>query len=136
MKKTYSELITLPTIEERYRYLRTNSGVGIATFGGNRYLNQLFYMSDEWRRFRNEIIIRDGGFDLAVEGYPVVYRPTIHHINPISQEEVLSRADSLMDPENVVLCSYTTHKAIHYGTEEMIDKGPVIRTPNDTCPWK
>lgn len=134
--RCYSELIRLPTIEERYRYLRIAQGVGAKTFGADRYINQAFYRSNEWRTFRNSIIVRDNGCDLAVDGYPVGQRGYIHHINPITLDDLSNGADCLMDPENVILCSFNTHNAIHYGNEDSLPKPIVERRPNDTCPWR
>lgn len=139
MKKSYRELVRLPTFEERLHYLQTNSVVGDETFGNRRYLNQIFYNTPEWRSFRNEVIIRDGGFDMALEGYPVDHRPIIHHINPITLDDILNRDPCLFDLENVVLVSYDTHNAIHYtqDSEAVARRNTYIaRTPNDTCPWK
>ena len=134
--KTYSELITLPTFEERYNYLKLNGRVGESTFGYDRYLNQILYTSKEWRRFRDEIIIRDNGCDMACEGFEFSGRATVHHINPITVEDVINRHPKVFDPENVITVSDNTHKAIHYGDENLLIKAPVVRTKNDTCPWK
>lgn len=136
--KTYSELITLPTFEERYRYLRIEGTIGIATFGYDRYLNQVLYMSPEWRRFRDTIIIRDNGYDLACEGFELhaKSRITVHHIDPITVEDVLNRNPKVFDPDNVILTCHNTHMAIHYGDESLLITGPIVRTKNDTCPWR
>ena len=134
--KTYSELITLPTFEERYDYLKLNGRVGESTFGYDRYLNQILYTSKEWRRFRDTIIIRDNGCDLGCEGFEFSGRATVHHINPITVEDVINRSPKVFDPENVITVSDNTHKAIHYSDSNLLIKGPVIRTRNDTCPWK
>ena len=134
--KTYSELLTLPTFEERYNYLKLNGRVGESTFGYDRYLNQILYTSKEWRRFRDEIIIRDNGCDMACEGFDFSGRATVHHINPITVEDVINRHPKVFDPENVITVSDNTHKAIHYGDENLLIKAPVVRTKNDTCPWK
>ena len=134
--KTYSELITIPTYLERYRYLKLDGVVGIETFGYDRYLNQILYHSDEWRAFRRDIILRDDGCDLACQGYDIHGRVLVHHIDPITVEDVLRRHPKVFDPENVILVSLNTHNAIHYGDESLLVIGPIIRTRNDTCPWR
>lgn len=134
--KTYSELITLPTFLDRYRYLRIGGAVGKETFGYDRYLNQMLYRTPEWKRFRNEIIIRDNGCDLAIDGYEIVGKILIHHINPITVEDVIRRNPMIFDPENVISVSHNTHNAIHYGDESLLITEPIIRTQNDTCPWR
>lgn len=134
--KTYSELITLPTFEERYRYLYIGGAVGKDTFGYDRYLNQILYSSPEWRSFRRDIIVRDNGCDLAMPGYDVNYRVLVHHINPITVEDVLNRSPNIFDPENVITTWHNTHLAIHYGDEGLLIRAPTERTKNDTCPWK
>lgn len=134
---SYSELILIPTFIERYRYLKINGVVGEETFGYERYLNQRFYTSKEWRQFRRDIIIRDQGLDLGVDGFPIGGTITIHHINPIDKKDILQgRWDILMNPENVICVSDITHKAIHYGDESLLMIGPTERRPNDTCPWR
>lgn len=137
MSKSYSELIQLPTFKERLRYLQLSGIVGADTFGSKRWANQAFYHSREWRDFRNQIIIRDEGNDLAVDGYPIVEGIVIHHLNPISIDDILNRSKALLDPENAVCVSPNTHRAIHYGylTDE-IASGAEGRQPNDTCPWR
>lgn len=134
--KTYSELILLPTFLDRYRYLRIGGAVGKETFGYDRYLNQILYRTPEWKRFRNEIIIRDNGCDLACEDYEIVGKILIHHIDPITVEDVLRRDPKIFDPENVISTSHNTHNAIHYGDESLLITEPIIRTKNDTCPWR
>lgn len=134
--RTYSELILLPTFEERYRYLKLEGSVGIATFGFDRYLNQTLYRSPEWKRFRREIIIRDNGCDLAMEDYDIYGRILIHHIDPLTPDDVVRRDPKIFDPENVICVSHNTHNAIHYGDEELLITEPLVRTKNDTCPWK
>ena len=134
--RTYSELILLPTFEERYRYLKLEGSVGIATFGFDRYLNQTLYRSPEWKRFRREIIIRDNGCDLAMEDYDIYGRILIHHIDPLTPDDVVRRDPKIFDPENVICVSHNTHNAIHYGDEELLITEPIVRTKNDTCPWK
>lgn len=136
MMKTYTELITIPTFEERFRYLKLDGVVGQSTFGYDRYLNQVLYHSDEWKRFRRDIIVRDNGCDLACDGFDIQIRALIHHINPITVEDVLNRHPKVFDPDNVITTTYNTHRAIHYGDESLLIIAPIIRTPNDTCPWK
>lgn len=132
----YSELILLPTIEERLEYLQRKQKIGDRTFGGDRYLNQAFYLSNEWRSIRHSIVVRDGGCDLAMEGHPVLDRGYIHHINPVTMDQLTHGDDCLFDPENLILCSFRTHNAIHYGSSLNIYSKIVERHPNDTCPWK
>ena len=134
--KSYSELIRIPSFEERFQYLRINGIVGEETFGCDRYLNQIFYKSEEWKRIRRRVIIRDNGCDLAWEEYEIKGIIIIHHINPITKEDILDRSSKLFDLENIICTSINTHKAIHYGNEEMLPKKIVERTMNDTCPWK
>lgn len=134
--KTYSELITIPTFIERFRYLKIGGQVGKETFGYDRYLNQMLYRSDDWKRFRREIIMRDNGCDLACDGYEIVTPIIVHHINPITVEDVLRRNPIIFDPENVVSTWLRTHNAIHYGDESLLHTDLVERLPNDTCPWK
>ena len=137
MNRCYSELIELPTFEDRFDYLQLKGRVGEDTFGHSRYLNQLFYHSPEWRRFRDQIIIRDNGCDLAIDDRPIFDRIYIHHINPITVEDIEARRSFLMDPENAICVSFTTHNAIHYGDESLlINSQPTKRTPNDTCLWR
>ena len=134
--RTYSELITIPTFEERFEYLQLKGSVGKDTFGYDRYLNQVLYRSPEWKRLRNQIIIRDGGCDLACDGYDVYGKVLIHHLNPITVEDVLARSRKVFDPDNLVCVSHNTHNAIHYGDVDLLVTGPIIRTKNDTCPWR
>ena len=134
--RTYSELITLPTFEERYQYLRLNGRVGEETFGFDRWLNQKFYKDPEWLRIRDEVIIRDNGCDLAIPGREICSRILIHHMNPITKYDILQRSKYLLDPEYLICTIKNTHDAIHYGDENLLVKGPVERKPNDTCPWR
>ena len=134
--KTYSELITIPTYEERFEYLRCNSAVGKETFGFDRYLNQVLYNSMDWKRLRRQIIIRDNGCDLAFEGHTIYGKIIIHHINPISLDDIMKERSIVFDPENLVCVSFNTHNAIHYGDASLLAMGPIERTPNDTCPWR
>ena len=134
--RTYSELITIPTFEERFEYLKLNGSVGLETFGHDRYLNQILYNSPEWRRFRPEIIVRDNGCDLACEGYEIFGKILIHHINPITAKDILNRNPKVFDPENVITTVHNTHNAIHYGDENLLITEPIQRSRNDTCPWR
>ena len=134
--RTYSELIAIPTFEERFEYLQLKGSVGKDTFGYDRYLNQVLYRSPEWKRLRNQIIIRDGGCDLACDGYDIYDKVLIHHLNPITVEDVLARSRKVFDPDNLVCVSHNTHNAIHYGDMDLLVTGPIIRTKNDTCPWR
>lgn len=134
--RTYSELIRLPTFEERLRYLSMGSEVGRPTFGYDRYLNQRFYTSDEWRSIRDTVIVRDNGCDLGVDGHDVYDQILIHHMNPITKNDILTHSDMLVDPEYLICVSLSTHNAIHYGNELGSANTIVERQPNDTCPWK
>lgn len=135
--RTYSELIALPTFEERFQYLKLSGVVGKDTFGFDRYLNQQFYRSAEWKRIRDQVIVRDNGCDLAIEDRLIHGKILIHHMNPITEQDVLKHSDLLINPEYLICVSHITHNAIHYGDEDLlVASKPVIRTPNDTCPWK
>lgn len=136
MIKTYLGLIRIPTFEERYQYLRLLGTVGKETFGFKRWLNQEFYHSSEWQRFRNEIIVRDNGCDLGVEGFQIFGSVIIHHINPITYEDIVNNNPCVFDPNNVISTKHTTHNAIHYGDEKFLSKPLIERTKNDTCPWR
>lgn len=135
--RTYSELITLPTFEERYRYLRLGGRVGADTFGFDRYLNQVVYQRDpRWKNARDLVIIRDNGCDLGIEGREIYGKILVHHMNPITMEDILQERDWIYDPEFLISTMLTTHNAIHYGDENLLMKAPIERTKNDTCPWK
>lgn len=135
--KTYSELITLPTFEERYRYLRLSGSVGKETFGFDRYMNQLFYQRSQiWKRIRDEVIIRDCGCDLGIEGREIYGRVLVHHMNPIGVDDLLHESDFLLNPEFLICTTHNTHNAIHYGDENLLIRDPIERTKNDTCPWR
>lgn len=136
MLRTYSELISLPTFKERFKYLQLSGSVGVDIFGYDRYLNQLFYRSREWRQLRDELIVRDNGCDLAMDGYDIYGRIIIHHINPITKDDILNRTEYLMNPEFLICTTHNTHNAIHYGDESLLITEPIERTKNDTCPWK
>ena len=134
--RRYSELIRIPTFEERFEYLRLDGQVGADTFGSDRYLNQILYKSPEWKKIRDEIIIRDQCCDLAMPGYDIYGPVLIHHLNPITKEDILSRTDLLLNPEYLVCTIQSTHNAIHYGDVNLLITNPIERKPNDTCPWK
>lgn len=136
--KTYSELILLPTYEERYDYLRIGGQVGIETFGASRFLNQEFYRSKQWRKIRDYIIARDNACDLACPGYEIEdgREIRIHHINPISIEDIENMSDFILDPEFLITTHEKTHRAIHYGDRRFRPFQMAQRRPNDTCPWK
>ena len=135
--KSYSELITIPNFEDRFEYVKLDGIVGKETFGFDRYLNQQFYNSYEYRKFRREMIIRDMGCDLGIEERPIGGLIILHHINPISPADILDRnVRILLDPENTICVSHRTHNAIHYGDSNLLITNPIERKPNDTCPWK
>lgn len=134
--KTYSELITLPTFEERFEYLRLDGTVGESTFGFDRYLNQIFYRSQKWKDIRDWVIIRDNGCDLGVEGFEIYGRIIIHHMNPISLQDIERESDLLLNPEYLICTVHNTHNAIHYGDASLLPLAPIERSKNDTCPWK
>ena len=134
--KTYSELITFLTFEERFEYLQLKGTVGQETFGFDRYLNQILYSSKEWKSLRNKIIVRDNVCDLALEGFDIHGIILIHHINPITIEDIKKRREIVFDPENLICVTHNTHNAIHYGDKSLHSTGPSERRANDTCPWK
>lgn len=136
MIRTYSELIAFPTFEERYRYLRLDGQVGVETFGFDRWLNQRFYKDPEWLAARDIVIIRDGGCDLGIPGREIYSRILIHHMNPITKDDILRRSKFLLDPEYLICTIKNTHDAIHYGDEGLLILDPVVRSRNDTCPWR
>lgn len=135
--RTYSELIRLPTFIERYRYLKLNGRVGEETFGFERYLNQRFYQtSQEWKRIRNHVIARDLGRDLGCEGYDIYGKIFIHHMNPMAIADIVEFNPDILDPEFLICTTFNTHNAIHYGSEALLITDPIVRKPNDMCPWK
>lgn len=138
MIRTYSDLIQLKTFEERYEYLREHGRVGQETFGFDRIFNQMFYKSEEWLQIRDKVIARDLGCDLAIEGreIPEGVPITIHHMNPIRIEDIKNNTDFLLNLNYLITTTSKTHRAIHYGTKELLTLGPVVRYKNDTCPWK
>ena len=136
MRKCYSELSQLLTFKERYEYLRLDGVVGEETFGFDRYLNQIFYNSKEWKDIRRKIIIRDNGCDLGLDGYEIRGKILIHHMNPIRQQDLLLRTDLVLNPEYLITTTLSTHNAIHYGDEKLLLTVPNERQKNDTCPWR
>ena len=136
MIKCYSDLIEFETFEERFDYLCLRQRVGDPTFGYDRYLNQIFYRSIEWRRTRGDILIRDGGCDLGIEGREIFKYPIVHHINPVTLEMIENRDEILFDPENLITVSDNTHRAITYGDASLLIRLPVERRKGDTSPWR
>ena len=134
--RTYSELSQLVTFEERYNYLQLNGKVCEETFGFDRWLNQTFYKSKEWKQVRNHVIVRDNGCDLGIEGYEIYGRIYIHHMNPISVEDIRCSTDYLLNPEYLISTTHQTHNAIHYGDENLLVTPIDERKKNDTCPWR
>lgn len=134
--RTYSELITFPTFEERFKYLQLNGQVGESTFGFDRYMNQVFYRSQKWKSIRDFVIIRDCGCDLGVEGYDIHGKIIIHHMNPLSMRDIETESEFLLNPDFLICTTHTTHNAIHYGDENLLVTAPIERTKNDTCPWR
>lgn len=133
--RTYSELSKLNTFRDRFEYLKLDGSVGVETFGFDRYLNQIFYKSDIWRRIRREVSIRDRGCDLGLDGYEIHGMFIIHHMNPISADDIYNQSDYLLNPEYLITTVLPTHNAIHYGDISLLPQLPKERSPNDTCPW-
>lgn len=136
MIRSYQELRRLPSFIERYNYLKLKGSVGESTFGFDRYLNQMLYGSKRWKRTRDDIIIRDCGCDLGIDTHEVYGRIVIHHMNPITVEDMEENLDIVYDPEFLVCTTSRTHQAIHYGDESLLPQTPIIRSRNDTCPWR
>lgn len=134
--RTYSELITLPTFEERFKYLKLNGKVGEETFGFDRYLNQIFYKSYTWLKVRDSVIIRDCGCDLGISGREIYGKILVHHMNPIEDKDLINKNDIILDQEYLICTTKNTHDAIHYGDTDLLFTDPIIRSKNDTCPWK
>jgi hypothetical protein len=134
--RTYRELRRLRSFLDRFEYLKLGGTVGRSTFGYDRYLNQMLYTSGRWRRTRDDIIVRDSGCDLGVEDYMIYDRILVHHINPVTLEDVEEDRDIVYDPDNLICTALDTHNAIHYGDISLLRKLPIVRTRNDTCPWK
>lgn len=135
MIKTYSEAIAIPDYYERYQYLKLQGLVGEETFGSLRFLNQKLYDSDEWKKFRRKVILRDDGNDMAVDGFNIPGRAIVHHINPITAEDIINKNPKVFDLENVILVSHNTHEAIHYGNESLLPIEYKEREPGDTLLW-
>ena len=136
MNRTYSELSSLQSFKERFDYLQLDGEVGKETFGFERYLNQKFYHSQEWRRVRDFVILRDNGCDLGIEGYDIFNRAVIHHMNPVLTDDIIHCTDILLNPEYLITTTHDTHNAIHYGDESLLQKPLIERRQGDTCPWK
>ena len=135
--RTYSELLKLKTFKERYEYLKLDNTVGEETFGFDRYINQMFYKSDEWKRVRNYVITRDNGCDLGIPNRKIIDSVIlVHHMNPITKEDIINKNEILLDPEYLITTIKPTHNAIHYGDESLLNEDLVIRSKNDTCPWQ
>lgn len=135
--RTYSELSKLETYEERFGYLQLNGRVGQDTFGFDRYLNQQLYKSKEWKIVRDEVIIRDNGCDLGMEDYDIFGTIHVHHMNPLTSDDIVKSTDYLLNPEFLICVSIDTHNAIHYGNKEYLNRNKIAtRKPNDHCPWK
>ena len=135
--RNYTELMQLQTFEERFEYLRLDGEVGEETFGFDRYINQSFYRCGEWKRVRDQVIVRDNGCDLGIPDRQLYDHIVIHHMNPVTREDLINKKDTLMDPEYLICVSIPTHNAIHYGDEsQLVPSSLIERKPNDTCPWK
>lgn len=134
--RCYEDISKLKSFQERFEYLKLDGYVGDATFGYRRYLNQFFYQSEEWKRARREVILRDHGCDLGIEGREIADRIYIHHMNPITPKDIEDRTRYLLDPEYLICVTKTTHDAIHYGNANNLMLEPVDRSPNDTSPWR
>ena len=136
MIRCYSDLKYIDSFKERYLYLQLHGRVAEETFGYDRYVNQQLYKSHKWVKTRREIIIRDNGCDLGVDGYELDNHIIVHHINPITLEDIEEERDIIFNPENLICCSSRTHKAIHFGDESLLPREPIIRRPGDTCLWR
>ena len=135
--RTYSELSKLKTFQERYEYLKLDGTVGEETFGFDRYINQMFYKSEEWKRIRNYVITRDNGCDLGISDRKIIDSVIlVHHMNPITKEDIINKNEILLDPEYLITTIKPTHDAIHYGDENLLAEDLIVRSKNDTCPWK
>lgn len=134
--RSYTELTRLSSFSERFNYLKLSGSVGFTTFGGSRWLNQILYGSPEWKRVRREVILRDLGCDLGCDDRPIFGKIYIHHINPITKDDLLKRRPCVFDIKNLICCSFNTHNAIHYSDDSILSSEPVVRKQNDTCPWR
>lgn len=136
MNRSYSELIRIPTFEERFKYLQLSGSVGDFTFGSKRHINQVLYKTPEWLSVRDKVIIRDNGCDLGIPDRLIGGRVLVHHMNPITIDDILNRNPKVFDMDNLISVSHITHEAIHYGNEDLLMKDPIERCKNDTCPWR
>lgn len=136
ISRNYTELSKINTYKKRFDYLKLKGSVGKETFGFDRLFNQRFYTSAEWKHVRDQVIVRDNGCDLGFPDFPIYGRIYIHHMNPFTMEDLERNASVLLNPEYLICVSFYTHNAIHYGTESLLPKEPVVRKKNDTCPWK
>ena len=136
MNRNYNELIQLSSFEDRYRYLRLDGKIGVDTFGFDRVFNQKFYHSKEWKKVRDQVIVRDNGCDLGIRDRPIAGRIYIHHMNPITMDDIKDTSEYLLNPNYLICTSLITHEAIHYGNEHLLPAEPKERSRNDTCPWK
>jgi len=136
MMKTYSELIQLPSLVERFNYLKLGGLVGQETFGFERYLNQTFYHTEIWKRVRNSVIVRDNGCEFGLANYPIAGRIIVHHMNPVDSDDIIYQREILLNPEFLICVGDRTHNAIHYGSFDLLPQDPIERKKNDTCPWK
>lgn len=134
--KSYQELISIPDYKDRYEYLKLGGSVGEFTFSGHRYLNQRFYNDTEWKRIKRKVILRDEGRDMAHIDYPIDGKIIVHHINPITIDDLIKRNPIVFDLDNLICVSHSTHNAIHYGDVTLLHLPYVERVPNDTCPWR
>lgn len=136
MNKSYTEMLQYSTLLDRYNYLKLNGSVGKETFGFSRYLNQILYTSSEWKKLRDKVIIRDNGCIFGLDGYNIDSRLIVHHINPITLEQIEERDQLVFSMENLVCVSHRVHEAIHYGDLNLLPRDPIERKPFDTCPWR
>lgn len=136
MVKSYTEMMKFDNFMDRFRYLKLSGKVGDETFGFDRYLNQIFYRSKEWKKLRDFVIVRDAGCDLAIDDREILGKIEVHHMNPITEQDIMDRSDFLLNPEFLISTSSLTHKALHYGDESILPGDIILRSPNDTCPWK
>lgn len=136
MTKRYSELVLIPSFIDRYEYLKIGGSVGYSTFGSHRYLNQMLYKCEDWKLTRRDVIIRDNGCDLGDPDHPILGMILVHHIEPITIDDIISRRPCVFDLDNLISTSLNTHNAIHYGDKNLLPTNYVERTKNDTCPWR
>ena len=134
--RTYEILSKLTTFKDRFNYLKLDGKIGEDTFGFDRYLNQVFYRSPEWRHVRDLVIVRDNGNDLGLDGFRIYGKVLIHHMNPITYHDIIHREEDILNPNYLICVSQRTHNAIHYGSEDLLPKEPAERKANDTCPWR